>query len=94
MIVWDTAPHTINGVLSALQQIAAMRGSEDTKMAQQDTNVTSLGFRTRTHGVVTHQQTTKFNAEKANELIVALEARVAALEAFQTSVQSSNSPGI
>jgi len=59
-----------------------------------DTTLTSLGFRTRTAGVVSHQQTTKFNAEKANELIAALTARVAALEAFQASVTSSNSPGI
>lgn len=63
-------------------------------MARQDTNVTSLGFRTRTSGVVAHQQTTKFNAEKANELIAALTARVEALEGTVDSIVDSNSQGI
>ena len=51
-------------------------------------STTSLGLRTRTNGVVQHQQTTKFNAEKTDELIAALQARVTALE---TGLNDSNS---
>lgn len=54
-------------------------------MAQDST--TPLGFRTRTEGVVAHQQTTRANALKADELIAALTARVEALETFQSQVE-------
>jgi hypothetical protein len=48
-------------------------------MAQSE-STTSLGFRTRVAGHVALQQTVKHNAEKADEVIVALTARVHALE--------------
>lgn len=56
-------------------------------------STTSLGFRTRVAGVVALQQTVKFNAEKANAIIVALEARVHALEnqLFNLAQQFDNS---
>lgn len=51
-------------------------------MARPDTNVTSLGFRLRTTGIVGLQQTVKFNAQKADELISAIDARVTVVEGY------------